>query len=76
MSDRLIIFLADGGMMNDSEVRGPQWQRLVADFLAPRLGRDKKRWSRANLVVAQRLFDKYVEGFREQPDRDYNAFWA
>ena len=76
MSDRLTIFLDDGGVMNDNSVRGSDWQRLVGDFLAPRLGGDRRRWASANLVVAERLFDKYKETFGLDPQAAYNAYWA
>ena len=35
---RRAIFLDDGGVLNDNARRGPQWQRLVGEFFAPRLG--------------------------------------
>ena len=35
---RLIIFLDDGGVMNDNNTRALQWQRLVSEFFAPLLG--------------------------------------
>src|SRR3954453_15386017 len=35
---RPVLFLDDGGVLNDNEVRGAQWMRLVADFFMPRLG--------------------------------------
>ncbi len=54
--DRPVIFLDDGGVMNDNRRRGPQWQRHVSDFLAPRLGGRKRDWRLANAVVAERLF--------------------
>lgn len=54
--ERPVIFLDDGGVMNDNRRRGPQWQRHVADFLAPRLGGRKRAWRLANAVVAERLF--------------------
>lgn len=54
--ERPVIFLDDGGVMNDNRRRGPQWQRHVADFLAPRLGGRKCDWRLANAVVAERLF--------------------
>ena len=43
-----ILFLDDGGVMSDNERRGPQWQRLVGEFFAPRLGGDHTAWARAN----------------------------
>jgi phosphoglycolate phosphatase-like HAD superfamily hydrolase len=57
---RFAIFLDDGGVMNDNAVRGSQWQRLVAEFFAPRLGGDPAAWAEANKVVATELFQGYV----------------
>lgn len=38
------IFIDDGGVMNDNAVRGPQWQRLIGEYLAPRLGGSGAAW--------------------------------
>lgn len=54
---RLVVFLDDGGVMSDNRRRGPQWQRFVAAFFAPRLGGEAAAWSQANRVVATALFD-------------------
>lgn len=68
-----VLFLDDGGVMNDNRRRGPQWQRHVADFLAPRLGGTKRAWRQANAIVAERQF-------RDMPlpelGADEHAFWA
>lgn len=45
------ILLDDGGVMNDNTLRGPEWQRLVAEFLAPRLGGAPEAWAEANDIV-------------------------
>lgn len=57
MAGDRVVFLDDGGVMNDNRVRAPQWQRLVAEFFAPRLGGIPEDWSEANRIVAEGFFD-------------------
>jgi phosphoglycolate phosphatase-like HAD superfamily hydrolase len=45
------ILLDDGGVMNDNTLRGAEWQRLVGEFLPPRLGGAPEAWAEANDVV-------------------------
>jgi HAD superfamily hydrolase (TIGR01509 family) len=70
----LAIFLDDGGVMNDNALRGPQWQRLVAEFFAPRLGGDQAAWAEANKVVATSLFADYSRAMTGQDDADFIAW--
>jgi phosphoglycolate phosphatase-like HAD superfamily hydrolase len=71
------IFLDDGGVMSDNAIRGREWQRLVAEFLAPRLGGEPARWAEANNVVWQRQWDAYLTTTRNAPDGEFDtaAFW-
>ena len=71
---RLIIFLDNGGVMNDNNTRALQWQRLVSEFFAPLLGGPPDAWSRTNRVVADRLFDPGTWRRRVQADPDYRSF--
>ncbi len=64
------IFLDDGGVMNDNARRAAQWRRLVAEFLAPRLGGAPAAWERANHVVAHRIWNSSREAMRRDPDLD------
>ena len=68
--------------MNDNTRRGAQWQRLVGEYLSPRLGGSLQAWGEANKVVAEREFRLYKEhywgtgeldflAFREQSNRDW-----
>jgi FMN phosphatase YigB (HAD superfamily) len=50
------VFLDDGGVLNDNERRGPQWQRLLGEFFAPRLGGTPGAWGEANAVVFQAIW--------------------
>jgi HAD superfamily hydrolase (TIGR01509 family) len=69
----LTIFLDDGGVMNDNAVRGPQWERLVGEFLASRLGGDLAAWGRANRIAASEEFARIEAELTTEAD--YNAFW-
>lgn len=73
--ERPVIFLDDGGVMNDNRRRGPQWQRHVADFLAPRLGGRKRDWRLANAAVAERLFRELTPPAPDAPDHAFLAFY-
>ncbi len=55
----LVVFLDDGGVMNDNRMRGPAWQRLVAEYFAPRLGGEPAAWAAANRVAVEREMDYY-----------------
>ena len=71
---QLAVFLDDGGVMNDNATRGLQWQRLVAEYLAPMLGGNPSDWREANRVVAEREFKMYKEHFWGHPEADYLSF--
>ncbi len=67
---RPVIFLDDGGVMNLNHLRGPQWQRLVGEFLAPLLGGDAAAWAEAN----RRVIDELLAGMWLDPVADYRAY--
>ncbi len=69
-----VIFLDDGGVMNDNALRGPEWQRLVGEFLAPRLGGSQEAWARANAVVMSQQLPELERFFREAPGQDDRPF--
>ena len=74
MPARPIIFLDDGGVMNDNNVRALQWQRLVGEYFVPLLGGSPEAWSRANRVVADRLFEPDAWRRRVRAAADYRSF--
>ncbi len=74
VATRLMVFLDDGGVMNDNNKRGLQWQRLVSEFFVPLLGGPADAWSRANRVVTDRLFEPDAWQRRVQAAADYNSF--
>ena len=59
--------------MNDNNIRGPQWQQLVAKYLVPRLGGGHDRWVEANRIVAERAWDSWSERERQHPYLGYRA---
>ena len=56
--------------MNLNHLRGPQWQRLVGEFLAPLLGGSPAAWAEANRVVVEEL----LTSMWANPIADYQAF--
>jgi HAD superfamily hydrolase (TIGR01509 family) len=70
-----LIFLDDGGVMSDNARRKPQWQRLVAEFLSPRLGGRPAAWAEANEVVFERSWQRYMEAPELAAD-DYSRYLA
>ena len=74
MATRLMVFLDDGGVMNDNNERGLQWQRLVSEYFVPLLGGPAEAWSRANRVVADRLFEPAAWRRRVQAAANYRSF--
>ena len=68
--------------MNDNRTRALQWQHLVGEYFVPLLGGPADVWSRANRVVADRLFEPGAWRRRVQAaadycnfDRDYQVEW-
>ncbi len=74
MTARPIIFLDDGGVMNNNRTRALQWQRLVGEYFVPLLGGSPEAWSRANRLVTDRLFEPDAWRRRVQAAADYRSF--
>ena len=53
------IFLDVYGVLMDPAPLAAQWQRLVGEFLSPRLGGDPGAWGEANRYAADRMFARY-----------------
>ena len=52
----VVIFLDDGGVLNDNALRGAQWRLLAGDYMARRVGGAANEWAHANHVYATGLF--------------------
>ena len=55
-----VVFLDDGGVLNDNEQRAPEWRRYLPEFLIPRLGGTPGAWAEANRVVADESWRRYL----------------
>ncbi len=44
--------------MNDNRLRGPEWPRLLGEFMPARMGGTKESWARANEVVFPELWKR------------------
>lgn len=74
---RPILFIDDGGVLNDNALRAPQWQEHAGAFLSPRLGGAAAAWAEANAVVVPPLWEKYspVMGAPFEGEVDQAAMW-
>ncbi len=69
-----IIFLDDGGVLNDNALREPQWRDLVAQFFVPRYGGTKDDWKSANSFAFNKFIEKYEQTIKDSPLIEYNPF--
>lgn len=52
LSERpLALFIDDGGVMNDNNLRAPEWRRLIGEFMPSRMGGTPEQWASANQAV-------------------------
>lgn len=68
------VFLDDGGVLNDNEVRAAEWRRLAGDFFAPGLGGDPAAWGRANAPAYEGSWSAFV-AMLERGDEFDPGFW-
>ena len=57
----LTLFIDDGGVLNDNSRRGPEFQRLIAEFFPPRLGGKPQAWAEANRATFQQVFEAHKD---------------
>ena len=57
----LTLFIDDGGVLNDNSRRGPEFQRLIAEFFPPRLGGTPEAWAEANRATFQLVFEAHKD---------------
>jgi len=55
-----VLFVDDGGVLNDNERRAPEWRRLVGEFFAPRLGGTPDAWAAANATIFPTSWARYL----------------
>lgn len=64
-SRSLALFLDDGGVLNDNGLRGPEWLRLIGEFMPGRLGATPRQWAEANRSVFPGVWADLVERLPE-----------
>lgn len=74
MSEIQAVFLDDGGVLNNNELRAPQWKKLVAEYFAPRYGGKHNAWKKANSIAFENLLKSWRKA-KKEPDIDFQAFW-
>ena len=60
LSDIHVVFIDDGGVLNDNHARAPQWRRLLGDYLVPCLGGTPEAWAKANVGAFERSWDRFM----------------
>lgn len=53
------IFFDGAGVLLDTSAMPAQWQRLIGEFLAPRLGGEPSAWGPANAYAVARMWARY-----------------
>ncbi|HYK96780.1 MAG TPA: HAD hydrolase-like protein [Candidatus Acidoferrales bacterium] len=69
LADLRVVFIDDGGVLNDNERRAPQWRRLLSEYLPPRLGGTPEAWAEANRPAFDRSWSRYMDRVRTGPAR-------
>ena len=71
------IFIDDGGVLNDNSRRAPEWVRLIAEFMPPRMGGTGNQWAEANREVFPPLWKRIVARMSEfSSHREFMHFYA
>jgi hypothetical protein len=75
--DIKVLFIDDGGVMNDNTRRTPQLRRLVGEYFAPRLGGEPAAWAEASRGYAEeRVVARYLEASWSPADRSIRTVLA
>ena len=69
-----VVFLDDGGVMSDNELRGAQFRRLLGELFAPRLGGSVDTWADANRIVFAAQWERWM-AFRASGVRAVGDWW-
>ena len=64
LSERpLALFIDDGGVMNDNNLRAPEWRLLIGEFMPARIGGAAKQWASANQAVFPEIWRNMQQQF-------------
>ena len=74
------VFIDDGGVLNDNRLRGPEYRRLIGDFMSARLGGSAQQWAEANREVFPALWAQFQSRIMDFPNhreyqREYYLLW-
>ena len=69
-----VLFFDDGGVLNDNQVRGKQWQKFIADYFQPRYGGERKNWAEANYYAIRFIIDFLDEIQKSKKEISYKEF--
>lgn len=69
------IFFDDGGVLNDNDIRGPQWSAFCGEFFHSKFGGDPKVWGEANRKITTSLATSFW-GDTKVISQDYIMFYA
>jgi phosphoglycolate phosphatase-like HAD superfamily hydrolase len=61
LSEIRVVFVDDGGVLNDNHARAPQWRRLLGEYFGPRVGGTPEAWAAANIGAFERSWARFVD---------------
>lgn len=75
-----LVFLDDGGVMNDNALRAPQWRRFLGEVMPQFLGGTPEQWAEANRLEFPKLWsaiEPRMAEFASHADyqREYDMQW-
>lgn len=78
---RPVLFIDVGGVLNDNRKRRVEWERMVGDFMPPRLGGTPEVWRKANVGVFQEVWGEVqaqIADYKSYRDfyRTYASGWV
>ena len=56
-----IIFFDDGGVLNSNQLRGEQWNPLIAEFMIEKFGGSQSHWMEANYRAIIKITEHFME---------------
>ena len=74
LAELRVVFIDDGGVLNDNERRAPEWRRLLGEYLPSRLGGTPEAWAASNVGAFERSWARYLERVRSGSLRGIEAW--
>lgn len=72
-----VLFVDKGGVLIDNaEDLGPQWRRLIGEFLSRRLGGSARAWGDANVPAFERQLERWRAEMAKRGPADIRGFFA